>query len=117
MVSYNFKRLIKRYGKVKPILRQVNAGYRDYENGGVWVEGDIEYNEFEGAVVPIGEVLLIDNSGYTIEDKRLYTYEDMLSNQEVIHKGVKYTTMEYKGYEDFDDGLKIFVLKRGGKDD
>lgn len=110
---FNFKRLIKKYGKTKPFLKVVSDGYRDYDNGGKWVDGLITLEEFEGAVMPMTESLIFDNSGYTIEDKRLYTYHDIKENQKIIFKEKEYTTMSYKGYEDYDVDLKIFILKRG----
>lgn len=114
---FNFKRLIKKYGKTLPQLKVVGEGYTDYENGGIWVEGEIIYEEFEGAVLPLGEDMIIDNGAYTTDDKKLYTYENITTNQIIKHRDRKYTTMEYAGYEDFDEGLKIFILKAGGKDD
>lgn len=114
---YNFKRLIKKYSKTKPSLKKTTEGYRDYDKGGIWVDGLVTFEEFEGAVLPLGEKLIIDNSGYTTDDKKLYTYHNVEENQTIVFKGNEYTTMEYKGYEDYDIGLKVFILKRGGKDD
>lgn len=112
---YNFKRLIKKYSKIKPSLKTISDGYRDYENGGVWVDGIVTFEEFEGAVLPLGEKLIFDNSGYTIDDMKLYTYANIKDNKIVKFKDREYTTMEYKGYEDYDIGLKVFILKSGGK--
>lgn len=114
---YNFKRLIKKYSKELPLLKQTTGGYYDYENGGVWVDGDTQWTEFKGAVLPLGEELIFDNSGYTTDDKKLYTYEPVGPNQIVKHKDRTYTTMRHSGYEDFDKDLKIFILKAGGKGD
>lgn len=114
---YNFKRLISKYTKSLPKLKTVEEGYRDYENGGVWIEGNVTFKEFQGAVLPLGEDLVIDNAAYTTDDKKLYTYEDVANNQTVIYKDREYTTMNFRDYEDFDNDLKIFILKAGGKDD
>lgn len=111
---FNFKRLLKKYGKTKPSLKTTTEGYYDYDNGGVWVDGDITFEEFEGVVLPLGERLIFDNSGYTTDDRKLYTYADVEENNIVKFKGKEYTTMEYKGYEDYDVDLKIFILKSGG---
>lgn len=111
---FNFKRLIKKYTKTKPSLKITTDGYYDYENGGTWVDGTAIFAEFEGAVLPLGEKLIFDNSGYTTDDRKLYTYADIKENEIVRFKGREYTTMEYKGYEDYDVDLKVFVLKSGG---
>lgn len=114
---YDFKRLIKKYSITKPSLKVTSGGFHDYKKGGVWVEGEVAYAEFEGAVLPLGEKLIYDNSGYTTEDRKLYTYADITDNQTVKFKGHEYTTMEHKGYEDYDANLKVFILKRGAADD
>lgn len=114
---YSFKRLIKRYTKIKPLLKTTAAGYRDYENGGVWVDGEVEWVEIDAAVLPLGKELIFDNSGYTTDDKKLYTYEEVNSNEVIKHKDRLYTTMEHTGYEEYDEGLKVLILKAGGKND
>lgn len=111
---YNFEKLIARYTKTKPSLKTTTEGYYDYSKGGVWVEGETIFKEFEGAVLPLGENLIFDNSGYTTDDRKLYTYEDIKENETIKFKDREYTTMEYKGYEDYDIGLKVFILKSGG---
>ena len=112
---YNFKSLIKKYGKVKPKQLIETDGHFDYTIGGVWVDGSIEEVEFEGAVVPLGENVLKDSQAYTVEDKALYCYIDLEPNTIVLHKNIRYAVMEKRDFADFDDGLYIYTLKRGGQ--
>jgi hypothetical protein len=112
---YNFKRLVKEYGKVKPFKIVETDGYYDYDNGGVWVDGGPGKIEIDGAVVPINENVIKDNQAYTSEDKELYTYESLEPNTKVEHKEIEYTIMERQDFTDFDEGLNIYTLKRGGK--
>lgn len=114
---FNFERLIKKYSHIKPMLKVKTGGYRDYDNGGVWVEGNVGWKELEGAVLPLGKKLIFDNSAYTTEDRKLYTYEDVQENETIKFKGREYTTMDCDDYEEYDPGLNIFILKAGGKDD
>ena len=111
---YNFKRLVKKYGDVKPMRTIETDGHYDYENGGVWVDGTPEDVEFEGAVTPLPENLLKDGHAYTTEDKNLFCYVDLAPNAEVKHKGTSYTVMEKTDHSDFDEGLRVYILKRGG---
>lgn len=112
---YDFKRLIKKYGKVKPLKKIVTDGGFDYDNGGIWVEGSVDWVEFEGAVTPIDENLVKDSLDYTIDDKKLHTYAEVYTGQTIKHKDIEYTLMAFKNYEDFDTDLKIFIMKRGGQ--
>lgn len=113
---FNFKRLIDKYSKTKPSLKTMSEGYTDYDNGGQWVDGEVTYKPFKGAVLPLGEDLIYDNSGYTTEDRKLYTYADVANNQIVSFKDIDYTVMKYIGYEEYDPDLKTFILKRGAKE-
>jgi len=112
---FNFKSLVSQFGKVKPEKLVKTDGYYDYDNGGVWVEGNVEEIEFDGAVVPLSEENLKDQHTYTTEDKKLYCYDDLEPNSSVKHKGILYTVMSKKDYSDFDADLRIYILKRGGK--
>ena len=116
---YNFKRLIKKYAK-SPVYELVETdGYRDYENGGIWVGGTMEEILIEdGAVIPLSnDDLKLDEGGtYTIQDKKLYCYKEMKAGTKVKYKEKEYTVMESKDYADFDIGLFIYILKRGGND-
>lgn len=112
---FNFKRLLKKYTRTLPQLKIIGESYRDYSKGGILVTGEISFEEFEGVILPLGENVIFDNSAYTTDDKKLYTYADIKENQIIKYKEREYTTMEYKGYEDYDEDLKIFILKSGGK--
>jgi hypothetical protein len=110
---YNFKRLVKKYGKIKPLYKTVTDGHYDYTQGGIWVEGSVDWIEFDGAVVPLGEDVVKDNHDYTIEDKQLYAYASLDINSKVKHKDIIYTVMTRADYTDFDEGLNAYILKRG----
>ena len=63
------------------------------------------------------EDLNFDEGGtYTSEDRKLYCYKGMKKGTKVKHKNKTYTVMESKDYSDFDIGLFVYVLKRGGND-
>ncbi len=114
MRIYDFRRLVNKYGKAKPALKTTSGGYYDYDNGGEWVDGVVEFTPFDGAVTPISERVIYDNGAYTADDKNLYTYADIGENQTVRFKDKDYTTMQVADYGDYDCGLKAFILKRGG---
>ncbi len=116
MSNFNFKNLIKKYGKNPVYLKSETAGHYDYEAGGIWVPGTTTYVTFEGAVVPLSnEDLKYDSGGtYSAEDKKLYSYQAINKGQMVKWKDTLYTINMVKGYEDFDTGLFIYVMQRGG---
>lgn len=114
---FNFKRLVKRYSKTSPMLKVESEGYYDYENGGVWVDGFVEWIEFEGAIVPLGESVMFDNARYTTDDRKLYTYQDIKEGSQIRYLERAYTAMEIKDYGEYDDDLKIIILKAGGTND
>lgn len=114
---YNFKRLIKKYSKIPPELKVASEGHYDYENGGHWVEGSIEWIAFEGAVVPLGEEVVFDNARYTTEDRKLYTHQPVSEGDNIRYRERMYTAMEINDYGEFEKGLQIVMLKAGGKVD
>lgn len=115
---FNFKRLISKYTKTKPAVKTImTEGKYDYDNGGAWIDGDIAYIEFAGAVLPISEKTHYDNASYTSDDMKLYTYAGIENNKIIKYKGRQYTTMEFKDYTEHDPDLKIFILKAGGVND
>ena len=113
---YDFKALVKKYSKVAPYIQTETAGHFDYANGGEWVPGTQAWVAFEGAVVPFNrEDLPYDENGtYTIEDKKLYTYQDFKKGAKIKHKDIEYVIDKRKDYADFDNGLIIYILLRGG---
>ena len=115
---FDFKRLIKKYSKVPAYQIKETDGYRDHENGGIYVPGTTEEILIDGAVVPLSnEDLNFDEGGtYASEDRKLYCYKEMKKGTKVKHKDKTYTVMESKDYSDFDIDLFIYVLKRGGND-
>ena len=112
---FNFKRLISKYGKIQPFKLVQGPGYFDYTNGGVWVEGTSEWIVFDGAVTPLSENFVKLQQDYTIEDKKLYCYESLENGTKIKHKEIEYTVMEKQDFEDFDENLNIYTLKRGPK--
>ena len=112
---YDFKALVKKYSKVLPYILTESAGHYDYSAGGEWVPGVQAWVQFEGAVVPFNrEDLPYDENGtYTIEDKKLYTYQDFKKGAKVKHKDIIYTIDKRKDYADFDSSLIIYIAVRG----
>lgn len=121
---FNFKRLVKKYSKYPAYLLKETQGYNDYSKGGVWVHGEIEEIEIEGAVVPLSnEDLKFDEGGtYDFEDRKLYCYKEISKGEKIKHKDKIYRVLERKPYGDFDegdledDGLFIYFIKRGEVD-
>jgi len=116
MSNFNFKNLIKKYGKNPVYLKSETAGHYDYDNGGVWVTGTATFVSFDGAVIPLSnEDLKYDSGGtYSLEDKKLYTYTSIKKGQVVKYKDILYTVNQSRDYADFDTGLFIYILQRGG---
>ena len=110
--------MVKKYSKEPVYILRETEGYHDYSKGGIWVPGVIEEVEIEGAVVPLtNEDLRFDEGGtYNFEDRKLYCYEEMDKGEKVKHKDKVYTVLERKDYSDFDEGLFIYFIKRGGID-
>jgi hypothetical protein len=112
---FDFKRLVGKYTKTKPKRQTFTSdGYYDYNNGGVWVDGKASFVEFDGAVLPLGEELRYDNSGFTTDDRKLYTYESVDNNEIIEYDGKEYITMNLKDYKDYDSTLRVLILKAGG---
>ena len=109
---FNFKRLIKKYSKFPVFILEEKEGYRDPDQGGIWIPGTTKEIEIKGvaAVVPIS---------YSIEDRKLYCYKEIAKGTKIKHKNKVYTVLERKPYNDFDegaledDGLYIYFIKRG----
>lgn len=114
MGLFDFKGLIKRFGLHPPSLLVSSGGYFDYENGGVYVEGSITLEEFNGAVVPLSpDDLKFEDAGkYNKQDRKLYCYEDFEVGAKVKHKGDVFTIDQRKDYADFADGLRIYYMVR-----
>lgn len=113
----NFKRIIKKYSKTPPELRRASDGFFDYKNGGTWKDGPVDWIEFEGAVLPLDEKVIFDNASYTTDDRKLYTYAEVQDKDVIRYRDREYTAMTFSDYGEFDEDLKIFILKAGGKDD
>lgn len=115
---YNFKRLIKKYSKTPVYLLEETEGYHDPYQGGKWIPGEIIETELEGAVVPLSnEDLRFDEGGtYTAADRKLYCYKEIAKGEKVKYKDKPYTILESKDYSDFDEGLYIYIIRRGDRD-
>lgn len=114
MSSYNFKRLIKKYSKFPVTIHRYTDGFFNQEKGGVWEKGNETILTVEGAVVPLSaEEIDYDEGGtYTSEDKKVYTYQVLQHGEKAVHKDVEYTVHQGKDYTDFDDGLRIYYMRK-----
>ena len=113
---FNFKRLIDKFGKYPVYLLEESEGYHNPKQGGKWVPGEIEEIKLEdAAVVPLSnEDLRFDEGGtYTVADRKLYCYKEMTKGNKIKHKESLYTILESKDYTDFDEGLYIYIIKKG----
>lgn len=90
-------------------------GYRDYDNGGIWVEGETVFESFQGAIMGLSyQDLKYDAGGaYTIDDRKLYTYNRLITGEKIEHDGIIYTIARSKDYSQFGGGLFIYILRRG----
>lgn len=115
MAIFNFKALIKKYGKYHPFYI-IRSGYYDYEHGGEYKQTIGSKQEFEGAVVPLStqELKYDENGKYKSEDKKLYCYHSFEVGDTIEHKGYTYTIDKKKDYSDFDDNLNIYYMVRSG---
>lgn len=114
MGLFNFKNLIRKFGKYPPVKIITQEGYYDYDNGGVFVKGSSTEEEFEGAVVPLStsDLKFEENGRYKKEDKKLYCYEHFEVADKIRHKGFVYMIDQKKDYSDFDDNLSIYYMVR-----
>jgi hypothetical protein len=112
----NFERLIKKYSVTPAYIQTETTGSYDYESGGVWVPGALEYVLIDGAVVPLsGQDLKYGESGtYTTADRKLYCYNDYETGLTIKHNDVNYTIAQKLDYSDFSGGIFVYILKRGG---
>jgi len=112
---YDFKALVKKYSKVAPYIQTETVGHYDYANGGEWVAGTTAWVSFEGALVPLNnrDLTYDENGTYTLDDRKLYTYNDYKIGQKIKHKEITYTIDKRRDYADFDSGLIIYIVVRG----
>lgn len=91
------------------------GGYNDYDNGGVWVDGAKTSTPFQGAVFPLSYKELNYGQGgtYTLDDRKLYTYNAFNDGEKVESEGLAYTIKQAKDYSRFGGGLRIYIMKRG----
>ncbi len=114
---FNFKRLIKKYSKFPVFILEEKEGYRDPDQGGIWVPGTIKETELKNAaVVPLSnDDLKFDEGGtYNTEDRKLYCYKDIVKGTKIKCKDKIYTILEKRDYSDYGQGLYIYFIKRGG---
>lgn len=111
---YRFKRLIKKYSHAPAIIKEYSEGYFDIENGNEWVDGELTEIEIEGAVTNLkpDEFELGEGGPFHNEDRKLYCYYDIDKGSTVTHKGNEYAIDSKLPYEDFDDGLILYYLRR-----
>lgn len=90
------------------------GGFYDYANGGMWQEGNTNLVEKQGATVPLtNQDLQYDENGtYTTEDRKIYTYEDMVKGDIIEYDDMRYTIQEKKDYSEYDDGLYLYWARR-----
>lgn len=91
-----------------------------YDDYGDYIEGTTTTKTFKGAVLPLSEDDFIKNpdSGYTKDDRKIYT-ELMLENgQTIIWKGKPWTIEGDLDYDYINPTFKrYYITKRGGISD
>lgn len=115
-MSFNFRRLITKFAITPVYYAQEEEGHYDYDNGGVWVPGVSTWAQIENAAaVPISDRDLRYDSGgtYTTEDYKLYAYSALADGLKIKFKGRSFTLKQTRDYSEYDDGLHVYMLKRG----
>lgn len=116
MSQFNFKGLVAKFAITPVYYAKEEPGYYDYDNMGVWVPGQMTWEQVEkAAAIPISDRdLKYDTGGtYTTEDYKLYAYVDLKDGLKMKFKGRLYTLKKTRDYSDYDDGLRIYMMKRG----
>lgn len=123
---FNFKGLIEKYseGTVEVVI-SLEDGHYDVDQGGKWVEGKSETKILElAAIVPLSDsdVQFIEAGTYRTDYRKLYCYERLELKTLVNNTMRDGTKMTYKviaerDYSDFDEGMHIYILKRGDRND
>ncbi|MBM7696635.1 hypothetical protein JOD44_001752 [Salimicrobium jeotgali] len=91
-------------------------GYRDYGNGGQWVEGgENPPIESQGIIMPLGnDDLTFDTSGtYTVEDRKLFLQEpETLDKDDLVRvDGDDFHVTGDKAWQQY-GGFNVYLLKR-----
>ena len=112
--KYRFKRLIDKYSHTPIIIKEYSNGYFDIENGNEWVDGDLKEIEIKGALTNLkpDEFELGEGGPFHNEDRKLYCYQDIDKGATVVHKCNEYAIDSKIPYEDFDDNLILYYLRR-----
>jgi len=89
-------------------------GYYDYENGGVWVEGDTSSISVYGVVHHLTEKELqyYEAGAYSTKDLKIYTKEDLKEGTEVEHNDSDYVLQRKKFNKTFADFGTYIAKKR-----
>lgn len=53
-----------------------------------------------------------ENGTYSVEDRKIYTYENIEKGVVVQYNNIKYTVQEKKDYSEFDTGLNLYWARR-----
>lgn len=114
---FDFRELVKDFSLVQVYKIEKTECHYDYTQGGIWIEGIETEVEIDGAVVPlttqdVDRLDYRDNLAYVRNSRKLYTHTELNLNDKVKHKGKVYTIQDKKGYEDFDIGLGIYIIRR-----
>lgn len=116
---FNFEELFATFYMEIKVYRNP-VGYRDYSNGGQWIESlpadGIKPKRISGIVVPLSnEDLQFDQSGtYTQEDRKVYLrIPDILDKgDEVEFKGKRYRVMRKRDYQEVYADFNMYICQR-----
>lgn len=125
MAVHDFKRLVKKYTAGTTLAIVEEPGHYDMDNGGAWVPGAQKLLILNlAAIVPMNQDdLKFDQGGtYSHDNRKLYCYEKLAKGTVIINCQVNESIREYKvlaekDYSDYDEGLFIYILERGSRDD
>jgi hypothetical protein len=91
------------------------AGYRDYDNGGKWVDGAEVKISFQGSIYPLSEDdIKYDQGGtYKETDRKLYTNTKCGIGQEIEFDNARYTVQREQDHG-ITVGLYRYIIRRVG---
>lgn len=119
MIMFNFKRLVRKYSNKPVYYLQEEEGYHDPTQGGKWINGAVTPIKLDSAaIVPLSnnDLQFSEGGTYVDSDRKLYCYKSMVKGNKIKHDGNRYSILEDKDYADFDDGLYIYIVRRGDRD-
>ncbi len=99
----------------QPITIINKTGGEFNQSTGQWEKGEPSEVEIEAPVLPLSpDDLRFDELTYTTSDRKIYLHQHLDIGQKVVIDGVNYTVMSRRDYSHHANGLRIYIVGRGG---